>query len=121
MGCAAALATIELIEQEYMQNAAEVGEYAMTKLAEMKEKHPSIGDVRGKGLMIGIDFVKQDGSLDGDEAMRDKVVNEAFPRGLLLLGCGKSTIRISPPLCISRAEIDEGLEVFEEALTYCEG
>lgn len=121
MGCAAALATIELIEQEYMQNAAEVGEYAMTKLTEMKEKHPSIGDVRGKGLMIGIDFVKQDGSLDGDEAMRDKVVNEAFPRGLLLLGCGKSTIRISPPLCISRAEMDEGLEVFEEALTYCEG
>ncbi len=120
MACAAALATIDLIEREYMQNAAEVGEYAITKLMEMKERHPSIGDVRGKGLMIGIDFVKQDGSLDGDDAMRDQVVDEAFPRGLLLLGCGKSTIRIAPPLCISRTEIDEGLEVFEEALTYCE-
>jgi 4-aminobutyrate aminotransferase len=70
--------------------------------------------------MIGIDFVKQDGSLDGDEVMRDRVVDEAFPRGLLLLGCGKSTIRIAPPLCITRAELDEGLEIFEDAVAYSE-
>ncbi len=120
MACAAALATLELIEQEYMQNAAEVGEYAMGKLMDIQRRHPSIGEVRGKGLMIGIDFVKQDGSLDGDEVMRDRVVDEAFPRGLLLLGCGKSTIRIAPPLCITRAELDEGLEIFEDAVAYSE-
>jgi 4-aminobutyrate aminotransferase len=120
MACAAALATIDLIEREYMHNAAEVGAYAMAKLVEMKARRPSIGDVRGKGLMIGVDFVKLDGSFDNDEVMRDRVVEEAFPRGLLLLGCGKSTIRLAPPLCITRAEIDEGLEIFEQAVAYCE-
>jgi len=103
-----------------MDNAAQVGKYAMAKLMELKERYPSIGDVRGIGLMIGVDFVKQDGSLEGDEALRDQVVEQAFPRGLLLLGCGKSTIRIAPPLCISRAEIDEGLEIFEEAVAISE-
>lgn len=120
MACAAALATIELIEQEYMQNAAKVGEYAKEKLMEIQQKHPTLGDVRGKGLMLGIDFVKQDGSLDSDEAFRDRVVDEAFPRGLLLLGCGKSTIRIAPPLCITREEIDEGMEILEQTIAYCE-
>ncbi len=120
MACAASLATLELIENGYMQNAIEVGQYALQKLSEMKLRHPSIGEVRGLGLMIGVDFVKEPGTNKASEEIRDRVVDEAFPRGLLLLGCGKSTIRIAPPLCITKSEIDEGLEIFEESIMVSE-
>lgn len=120
VSCAAALATIELIEQEYMQNAAEVGAYALERLKEMAERHPSIGDVRGKGLMIGVEFVKDRETREYAPELRDAVVDYAFSNGLLLLGCSKSVIRIAPPLCITKDEIDEGLAIFEEAVTAVE-
>lgn len=120
LACAASLATLELIETEYMQNAAEVGSYTLARLGEMAERHPSIGCVRGKGFMIGVEFVKDQETHKGDEKLRDAVVDLAFERGLLLLGCGKSVIRISPPLSTSRAEIDEGLAIFEEAVNLAE-
>lgn len=120
VSCAAALATIDLLEKEYMQNAAEVGAYAQDALKDIMSRHPSIGDVRGKGLMIGVEFVKDRESKAYDPAMRDKVVDIAFENGLLLLGCSKSVIRIAPPLCITKAEIDEGLAVFEQAVTEAE-
>lgn len=121
LSCAAALATIELIGSEYLQNAAEVGTYTLGKLREMSLRHPSIGDVRGIGLMIGIEFVKDRETRHPDEKFRDKVVDLAFEHGLLLLGCGKSVIRISPPLCITRQEVDEGLEILERAIYLAEG
>ncbi|BAJ63361.1 putative 4-aminobutyrate aminotransferase [Anaerolinea thermophila UNI-1] len=120
LSCAAALATIELIGSEYLQNAAEVGTYTLGKLREMSLRHPSIGDVRGIGLMIGIEFVKDRQTRHPDEKFRDKVVDLAFEHGLLLLGCGKSVIRISPPLCITRQEVDEGLEILERAIYLAE-
>jgi 4-aminobutyrate aminotransferase len=120
LACAAAIATIDLIDKEYMQNAADVGEYALDALEEIRARHPSIGDVRGIGLMIGVEFVKDRTTKEYDQDLRDRIVNLAFDRGLLTLGCGKSAIRISPPLSISRAEMDEGLKIFEEVITIAE-
>jgi 4-aminobutyrate aminotransferase len=79
-----------------------------------------MGCVRGRGLMIGVEFVKDPETHKADEKLRDVVVDKAFERGLLLLGCGKSVIRVSPPLSITRAEIDEGLAIFEEAIDLAE-
>lgn len=120
LACVAALETIDLIENEYLQNAAEVGEYTLNALHEIMTRHPSIGDVRGIGLMLGVEFVKDRVTKQPDHELRDCVVDLAFERGLLMLGCGSSTIRISPPLCITRTEVDDGLQIFEEAITLAE-
>lgn len=120
LACAASLATIDLIQGGYLTNAARAGIYAREILDDIALNHPSIGEVRGIGLMIGVDFVKDPVTREPDEAMRDRVVDLAFQRGLLLLGCGKSVVRISPPLCISDAEISLGLEIFEEAVRIAE-
>ena len=120
IACSAALASIGLIEDQYIQNATEVGEYTLDTLEEIKVRHPSIGDVRGIGLMIGVEFVEDKGSRKPAHDLQERVIDLAFERGLLMLGCGRSTIRISPPLSVSRAEIDEGLTIFERAITLAE-
>ena len=120
LACAAALATIELIETEYLQNTVEVGQYTLDILEELRGRHPSIGDVRGLGLMIGVEFVKDHQSKEYAEQLRDYIVEAAFQRGLLLLGCGKSAVRITPPLSVSRSEIDEAMMIFDEAITLAE-
>lgn len=120
LACAAALVTIELIQQGYMENAARVGEFTLDALEEMQVRHPSLGDVRGKGLMIGVEFVKDKVSKEPDPDLRDKIIHNAYQQGLLTLGCGKSAIRIAPPLNISQQEMEEGLEMFEEAITRAE-
>ena len=103
-----------------MENAAEVGQYTHDALEEIAARHPSIGEVRGIGLMIGVEFVKNKESKEPAAELRDAIVHYAFERGLLLLGCAKSVIRIAPPLSISKDEINEGLVIFEEALTLAE-
>ena len=120
LACAAALATLELIQDGYLANAAEVGQYTIDALEEIQARHPSIGDVRGIGLMIGVDFVKDRKSKEPAKELADRVVDLAFERGLLTLGCGKSVIRVAPALSISKTEVDEGLTIFEEALTLAE-
>lgn len=120
LACVAALATIDLIENGYMQNAVEMGEYTLDALAEIMTRHACIGDVRGKGLMIGVEFVQDQTTKEPAEKLRERVVENAFQRGLLVLGCGKSTIRFSPPLCVTRPEVDQALEIFEEAITVSE-
>jgi 4-aminobutyrate aminotransferase len=120
ISCAAGLATIELIQNEYMQNAAEVGQYTLDALTEIQTRHPSIGDVRGIGLMIGVEFVKDRNTKEPASELTESVVNLGFERGLLMLSCGKSVIRIAPPLSISKKEVDEGLAIFEEAITLAE-
>ncbi len=120
LACAAALKTIELLEREYLQNAAEVGQYALDALAEIAARHPSIGEVRGIGMMIGVEFVADKTTKVPADKLRDAVVHNAFERGLLLLGCAKSVIRIAPPLSMSKAEMDEGLKIFEESVSLAE-
>jgi len=120
IACAASLATLELIENGLLKNAAEMGEYMMDALEEIKTKHPVIGQVRGKGLMIGIDFVKDQDTRTPNKAFRDRVDKMAFKNGLLIMGCGPSSVRFAPPLTISKTEADEGLIKFDEAITLVE-
>jgi 4-aminobutyrate aminotransferase len=120
LSCAAALATIELIEDRYMANAESVGQYAQDALHEIMARHPRIGDVRGLGLMIGLEFVRDRRSKASDDSLRDRVIELAFERGLILLGCGKSVIRFAPPLSVSRPEVDEALAILEEAVSLAE-
>lgn len=120
ISCAAALATIDLIENEYLENAHVVGDYAKNCLEEIAARHPSIGQVRGIGLMLGIEFVQNGDPSQPHEALRDEIVDLAFERGLLLLGCGKSVIRISPPLSATQKEINEAFVILEEAISIAE-
>jgi 4-aminobutyrate aminotransferase len=120
ISCAAALATIDLIKNEYLENAAAMGEYTLDALEEIQARHPSMGDVRGKGLMIGVEFVKDKQTKEPAKEISDRVVELTFERGLLMLSCAKSVIRVAPPLSISKSEIDEGLKIFEEAVTLAE-
>ncbi len=117
---AAALATLDLVEGGLMENAAEQGTYLLDALAEIETRHPSIGQVRGKGLMIGVEFVEDKASKKPAKALRDEVEKLAFQNGLLLLGCGRSTIRMAPPLIISRQQADKALEIFEGVVTQAE-
>ncbi|MCD6401378.1 MAG: acetyl ornithine aminotransferase family protein [Anaerolineales bacterium] len=116
IACAASLATIELIEESYLSNAKEMGSYLKGKLDYLKTKYNAIGDVRGIGLMLGVEFVKNRDTKEPDGELRDKIEHECFRNGLIILGCGKNTIRFAPPLCITRAEIDEGITIFEGVL-----
>jgi len=116
IACAAALATIELVGNEYMSNACEVGAYTKKHAKELFKKYDCVGDIRGEGLMIGIEFVKDQETKIPAEELSERIINHAFSLGLLVLGCGKSTIRIAPPLCINREEIDEGLSILDEAI-----
>lgn len=120
VSCAAALATLRLIEESYMQNAAELGDYMLGCLREMQDRHPTMGDLRGKGMMIGIELVEDHGSRMPLHDARDKVIELAFERGLLLLGAGESVIRLMPPLMIDRETVDEALSIFDEALSEVE-
>lgn len=120
IACAAALATIDLIENEYLQNATQMGDMALDMLAEMAVRHPSMGEVRGVGLMVGVEFVSDPETHEPDHDLRDRVVDLAFERGLLTLGCGKSVIRVCPPLSINASQLEQGLEIFEEAISLAE-
>ena len=120
ISCAAALATIELIKDDYLENAARMGQYALDCLEEIMYRHPSIGNVRGKGLMIGVEFVKDRETKEPAKELADRVIDLAFERGLLMLSCSKSVIRVAPPLSISKGEVDEGLKIFLEAITLAE-
>ncbi len=120
ISCAAALATMDLIENGYRQNAAEVGAYALELLKNLQAKHPSIGEVRGIGLMLGVEFVKDQQTHEPDGKLRDLVVDLAYEYGLLTLGCGNGVIRISPPLCVTRGEMDEAMAIFDHVIGLAE-
>jgi 4-aminobutyrate aminotransferase len=104
----------------YGGNPAKIGEYTMDALEEIKMRHPNMGEVRGRGLMIGIDFVKNHETREGHKQMRDRIGELLFEHGLLMMGCGPSTMRLAPPLCVDQDEIDEGLQIFEHVVTLVE-
>lgn len=114
--CAAALATIELVQNEYQANAATVGQYLLDKMKEMAERHPMIGEVRGKGLMIGAEFVLDRQTKEPAPQFVARLIHEAFNNGLLLLPCGLSTIRFMPPLLLDQTLADEALEILEQSI-----
>lgn len=120
ISCAAAIETIRLLQESYMENAAKVGAHALDVLEEIAARHPSIGEVRGKGLMIGVEFVKDKATKERAPEIREAMIHSAFEHGLLLLGCGRNTVRLTPPLNVTLAEMDEGLSIFEAALTEAE-
>jgi 4-aminobutyrate aminotransferase len=86
----------------------------------MAERHPTMGDVRGKGLMIGVEFVRDKESRAMAPELRNRIVQIAFEHGLLIMGCGRTAMRIIPPLVIERALVDEGLAIFEHAVSLAE-
>ena len=120
VSCSAALATIQLIEEQYLENTRVVGAYCKDALEELQAKHASIGDVRGKGFMLGVEFVQDRETKQPAESLRDDVVYKAFERGLLLLGCGKSVIRVTPPLSTTKSEVDEAMLILDEAISLAE-
>ena len=119
VACVAALETIALVEEGLMENATSVGNLLMERLRSLQSRHPLIGDVRGKGLMIGIDLV-QDRTLKTPAPVeRDAILQKCFARGLVLLGCGENSIRLCPALVVTPAEAETAVEILEAAMVDC--
>ena len=113
---AAALKTIELLEGGLVQNSAEVGSYLKSALEKLMGKYDCIGDVRGMGLMLGVEFVESKASKKPAPEIRDRVEVNCFERGLIILGAGTNTIRWSPPLILTKENVDVAVEIFDEAI-----
>jgi 4-aminobutyrate aminotransferase len=116
LACAAANQVLALVEEELAANAARVGAYMKEGLEELQGRYAQIGEVRGRGLMLGVEFVKDRATKEPAKALANEVMEQAFKRGALLLTCGASTIRFCPPLTLTEAQVDEGLTIFESAL-----
>lgn len=114
---AAALITIRLLEEKYIANSAKVGAFMLHELEQLKGHHPVIGDVRGLGLMIGVEIVKDRKTKEKAPELRDKIIGECFRRGLLVLGAGASTIRLSPPLMIDEEQARFAVETLSQAIS----
>lgn len=100
-----------------MQNAADVGAHLLAGVRSLMDKHAVIGDVRGRGLMIGVELVRDRTTKERATTERDRVVRECFTRGLLVLGAGQNAIRLSPPLVLSRAQADIAVRILDEAIS----
>jgi 4-aminobutyrate aminotransferase len=120
VACAAALETIRLLEEKYIANAARLGEHIMGKIADWPHKHRLVGQVRGRGLMIGIELVKDQETREPNPEARNKVIERAFEQGLLILGCGESTVRLMPPLLIDHEQADFAIDVLDRLITEAE-
>ena len=116
VSCVAALETIKLLEEELMENARVVGEYLKGRLRELMAKHKLIGDVRGLGLMIGVELVRDRATKEPANTERDEIVQTSFRRGLLMLGCGVSTLRFCPPLVVTREHCDTVVAILDDVL-----
>ncbi|HYS27193.1 MAG TPA: acetyl ornithine aminotransferase family protein [Vicinamibacterales bacterium] len=117
VSCAAALATIRLLRESLVKNAEAVGAYLIEGARALMDKHPLIGDVRGRGLMVGIELVRDRRTKERATTERDALVRDCFTRGLLVLGAGRNAIRLSPPLVLTKQEADIALRILDEALT----
>ena len=114
--CAAALTTIALLERDLVDNAARMGAYLMDRMRQWRARFPTVGDVRGLGLMLGLELVRDQRTREAAPDLRDRVVQLAFERGLLILGAGDNTLRICPPLVITRDQCDFALDTLEACL-----
>jgi 4-aminobutyrate aminotransferase len=116
ISCAAALATLDLVSREYRDNAARVGQHFMARLRELARDYPCIGEVRGRGLMIGMELIEPNEERTPAKALCDAVVTRAYYNGMLLLSCGVSTVRFMPPLSTTTAEVDEAMSLLRTSL-----
>lgn len=116
VACAAANATLDLVRGGLVANAAQAGAYFIQHLRDMQRDYPCIGEVRGRGLFIGMELIERDGKSTPATALCEAVINRAFQNGLLLLSCGTSTVRFMPPLTVTLAEIDEALVLLRTSL-----
>ena len=116
VSCAAALATLQILRDGLVRHAAEVGDYFLDRLRGLMDKFLLIGDVRGRGLMIGVELVRDRQTKERATTERDRVVQEMFTRGVLVLGAGRNALRFAPPLVISKAQVDVAVEIFAQAL-----
>jgi 4-aminobutyrate aminotransferase len=114
--CAAALATMDVVEDGLVENAARQGAYMLDALRDMQTRHPTIGDVRGKGLMVAVEWVKDRKTKERAPELRNQIIQECYLRGLLVLGCGQNNLRFSPSLAVTRAEVDQALEILDSAV-----
>jgi 4-aminobutyrate aminotransferase len=117
---AAALATIRLLETQYIENAKRIGEYILERLADWPKKHAAVGQVRGRGLMIGVEIVADQRTKERAHDLRDDIVERAFRKGLLVLGAGENAIRLSPPLLIDRPLADFAVDTLTACITEAE-
>ena len=117
VACAAALVTIRLLREQYVQNAATVGARLMDALRGLQDKPPIIGDVRGKGLMIGVELVRDRKTKERAVEERNALVQAMFRRGVMILGAGRNAVRFAPPLVLSADQADAAVRIFDEALT----
>jgi 4-aminobutyrate aminotransferase len=120
IACAAALETIRLLEEKYIANAARLGEYIMGRIVDWPHKHRIVGQVRGRGLMIGIELVKSQDLREPHTEARKRVIERAFELGVLLLGCGESTVRLMPPLVIDREQADFAIDTLDRCIAEVE-
>jgi 4-aminobutyrate aminotransferase len=117
---AAALATIDILQREAIDNAAKVGAKILERLHGWKKTHALVGDVRGRGLMIGVELVKDKATREPAPALRNRVEALAFEKGLMILGCGETSIRLCPPLVVTEEEATVALDILEDCLTQVE-
>jgi 4-aminobutyrate aminotransferase len=103
-------------EERLMKNATEVGGFMLDRMRDWPRKYALVGDVRGRGLMLGVELVKDKKTREHAAAQRDRVVEKAFEHGILFLGCGPSTIRLAPPLVVTRDQAEEALDVLEHCI-----
>jgi 4-aminobutyrate aminotransferase len=115
VACAAALATLDIVEQ-MLPHVAQMGDRMLGHARRFMDKYAVVGDVRGRGLMIGIEFVKDRGTKVPYAELIDRITERAFGKGLLLLGCGQSTFRLAPPLVLDQYDVDTGMGILEECL-----
>jgi len=116
VSCAAAMATLDLLEGGFVEMSARSGAYLKSRLREIAERNPMMGDVRGKGLMVGVEFVKDPETKEPWPELRNLIVQKAFERNLLILGCGLNSLRFIPALNIPEDFLDEGISLYEAAL-----
>ncbi len=116
VSCQAALTTIQLLEEKLMANAEAQGKRLINRLRELQNSYECMGDVRGMGLMVGVELVKDRETKTRATEWRNEIIKRAFQKGLLLLGCGENSIRFSPPLTVTEEEVDTCLSIFEETV-----
>ncbi len=116
LSCVAALETVDLLQNGLIENAAQVGTWMLDELAQLRDKYEIVGDVRGKGLMIGVEIVQDKKTKTVDPDRRNEIIKKAYKKGLLLLECGASAIRICPPLVLSHEEAERGLSILRESI-----